>query len=94
MSDNPRQIKIEESMLNHGLGYMVRVLMPALGIEHDEEEMKDFLWDYVLKLVEESNKLNLRWSHMDIYMQVHQERGSNWDYDSSHTSNDEVNPNE
>ena len=68
--------------MNHGLGYMGRVLIPAIGIEHEEEHMKDFLWDYVLKIVEESNKLNLRWSHMDICMQVHQDRPLDY-YDSS-----------
>ena len=85
MNDNTCQTKTEETMLNHGLGYMVRASIPALGIEHDEEHMKDFLWDNVLKLVEESTKLNLRWSRMDIIMQVHQKKPDNY-YEDSHTT--------
>ena len=79
--DRLEQSKIEETMLNHGLGYMMRVHIPALGIEHDPANMKEFLWDYVKKLVDESNKLNLKWSHMDIIMQVNQKRPSDY-YDS------------
>ena len=77
--------KIEEAVLNHGLGYYGRVAVPALGIEHDPEHIKEFLWDYVLKLTEESNKLNIKWSHMDIVMQVHHDRPFNY-FDSSPTT--------
>lgn len=82
-------MKTKEGIVNHGLGYGARLAIPSLGIEHESEHMKDFLWEYVLKLVEESNKLNIRWSHMDIYMQVHQKREDGWDHPEKHNGSEE-----
>ena len=70
--------EVEKEMTGHGLGYMMRTLIPALDIEHEEEHTKEFLWNMILNLREEARKLNLRWKHVDIHMQIQQERS--YDY--------------
>ena len=60
----------EDIMIERGLGYMKRVMIRDLDIEALAPEMKDFIWDTVLSLVEEAKKLNLRWKYVDIAMQI------------------------
>lgn len=65
-----RMSETEDIMIERGLGYMKRVMIRDLDIEAHASDMKDFLWNTVLSLIEKANELNLKWKYVDIAMQI------------------------
>lgn len=57
-------------MIDRGLGYMQRIMLRDLDIKANEDEMKDFLWNTVLGLIEKANELRIKWRYVDITMQI------------------------
>jgi len=69
---------VEENMVHRGLGYMMRTLIRDLDIEYYEPEMKEHVWNIVLKLVDKAKELNLQWKYVDVVMQIKDERLNQW----------------